>query len=266
MSIVKDRIGLSELNDNKNNLGRALIAEALGTFMLNFFGCLSVMNLATQSEPINFILIAFTFGLTVMAMVQTLGHVSGCHINPAVTAGFLAAGRISIIRGGLYIIAQCLGAIGGSATVKALTPEPYQGGLGNTGLHSDLTVTQGLGVEFFLGFILVLVVFGVCDPNKTDVKAPAALAIGLTVVLGHLAAIDYTGSSMNPARSFGSAVVATGWENHWVYWAGPINGGVAAGLMYTHLFAAPAAAEYSPVHAEEKELKRLDGKNEDGLA
>lgn len=71
-----------------------------------------------------------------------------------------------------------------------MTPEAYQGGLGNTALHTELTVTQGLGVEFFLGFVLVLVVFGVCDPNKTDVKAPAAMAIGLTVVLGHLAAVS----------------------------------------------------------------------------
>uniref|UniRef100_A0A1B6CWT4 Aquaporin n=1 Tax=Clastoptera arizonana TaxID=38151 RepID=A0A1B6CWT4_9HEMI len=265
MAAIKDRVGLTELSDKSSNLGKALAAECLGTFCLNFFGCLSVMNLGVQSEPINMVLIAFTFGLTVMAIVQAIGHVSGGHINPAVTFGFLAAGRISIIRAILYVVAQCVGAVAGSATVKALTPEQYHGGLGNTGLQTDLTASQGLGVEFFLGFILVLVVFGICDPNKTDTKAPAALVIGLTVVLGHLAAIDYTGSSMNPARSFGSAAVASGWDNHWIYWAGPGAGGVAAGLLYTYMFSAPPAADYSPVHVEEKELKRLDGKSEDGL-
>uniref|UniRef100_A0A1B6KTE5 Aquaporin n=2 Tax=Graphocephala atropunctata TaxID=36148 RepID=A0A1B6KTE5_9HEMI len=265
MALVKDRVGLSELNDNKNNLGKALIAECVGTFVLNFFGCLSVMNLGDQSTAADLVLISLAFGLSVMAMIQAIGHVSGCHINPAVTVGLVAGGRVSIVRGILYVVAQCIGAVAGSATVKALTPEAYQGALGNTALQNDLTTTQGLGVEFFLGFVLVFVVYGVIDPNKANDKVPAALVIGLTVTLGHLACIDYTGSSMNPARSFGSAVVSSGWENHWIYWAGPGLGGVAAGLLYTHIFQAPHA-EYSAVHAEEKELKRLDGKSDDGLA
>jgi len=265
MATVKDRVGLSELNDNKNNLGKALIAEMVGTFVLNFFGCLSVLNLGNQSDPVDLVLISLAFGLSVMAMVQAIGHVSGCHINPAVTAGLIAGGRVSIIRGLLYVVSQCIGAVAGSAVVKALTPEAYQGALGNTALQADMTVSQGLGIEFFLGFVLVIVVYGVIDPNKANDKTPAALVIGLTVTLGHLACVDYTGSSMNPARSFGSAVVSSGWDNHWIYWVGPILGGVAAGLLYTNVFQAPHA-EYSAVHAEEKELKRLDGKSEDGLA
>lgn len=261
MSAFKSRLGVTEVSDNKSNLGKSLIAELLGNFLLNFFGCISAVTPHTNN-----VLIAFTFGLTIMALVQGVGHVSGAHINPAVTFGCVAAGKVTIIRAVLYIIAQCIGAIGGSATMKALVPEAIQGGLGNTGLGSGLTPVQGFGVEFFLGFVLVFVVFGVCDPNKADQKAPASVIIGLTVTLGHLAAIDYTGASMNPARSFGSAVIANGWDNHWIYWVGPSLGGIAAALLYQHVFAAPNKGEYSPVQVEEKELKRLDGKAEDGVA
>lgn len=98
-----------------------------------------------------------------------------------------------------------------------MTPEDNQGLLGLTLLNGKLTPFQGMMMEFFLGFILVIVVFGVCDENKGEAnKAVGALAIGLSVTLGHLAAVDYTGSSMNPARSFGSAVIANKWDDHWV--------------------------------------------------
>ncbi|RVE47216.1 hypothetical protein evm_008184 [Chilo suppressalis] len=108
----------------------------------------------------------------------------------------------------------------------------------------------------------------VCDPNKPDSKATAPLAIGLTVTLGHLLAVDYTGSAMNPARSFGSALVVNMWTSHWVYWVGPIAGGVAAALLYVHGFSAPAqeTPRYKAVASDEKELKRLDGSKGEDLA
>ncbi|XP_075227119.1 aquaporin prip isoform X2 [Lycorma delicatula] len=262
MSAFKSRLGVNEVTDNKSNLGKSLIAELIGNFMLNFFGCMSAVTPNTNN-----VLIAFTFGLTIMALVQSVGHVSGAHINPAVTFGCVVTGKVTIIRALLYILSQCIGAIGGSATMKALLSESVIAkGVGNTGLAPYLTSVQGFGIEFFLGFILVFVVFGACDANKGDSKPPAAVLIGLTVTLGHLVAIDYTGASMNPARSFGSAIIANGWANHWIYWVGPSLGGIAAALLYQHVFAAPSKGEYSPVQVEEKELKRLDGKNEDGVA
>lgn len=99
---------------------------------------------------------------------------------------------------------------------QALTPDNVQGTLGHTGLGLDVSPVQGFGMEFLLGFILVFVVFGVCDENRHENKGIGPLAIGLSVTLGHLAAVDYTGSSMNPARSFGSAVLANQWDDHWV--------------------------------------------------
>ncbi|XP_044761138.1 aquaporin AQPAn.G [Coccinella septempunctata] len=262
MGKFKESLGINELTQKKGGIWKALLAEFLGTLLLNFFGCASCVNL--KNTTTNFVLIGLTFGLTIFIVVQTLGHVSGAHINPAVTAGMLATGNIQIIKGVLYIVVQCLGALAGSAILKALTPENLQGGLGKTVLTKEVTEAQAVGVELLLGFVLVLTVCGVCDPNRPEAKPVAALAIGMAVTLGHLAAIDYTGSSMNPARSFGAALITGEWECHWVYWLGPIVGGVLAALLYKHAFAAPSLGpmriveRYTTVVADEKELKRLD--------
>lgn len=135
------------------------------------------------------------------------------------TCGLLVAGKISAVRAIFYIIAQCAGAASGVASLQALVsgmPGDGPKGLGHTVINENLSNLQGLGFEFFLGFILVLCVFGVCDENKPDSRFIAPLAIGLTVTLGHLGVVSFTGSSMNPARSFGTALITGLWENHWV--------------------------------------------------
>lgn len=267
MGKLKEALGLDEFSSAKKTslVWRALLAEFIGNLLLNFFGCLSCVTIKENTTG-GFVLIALTFGFVIFIVVQTLGHVSGAHVNPAVTSGMLVTGNISVIKGILYIVVQCIGALAGSAILKALTPEKFHDtGLGATTLDGQLTSLQGFGIEFFLGFVLVLTVFGICDPNKPDAKAAGALAIGLAVALGHLAAIDYTGSSMNPARTFGSAVIAGIWSDHWVYWVGPCFGGAAAGLLYKHAFSAPSLGpikiieRYTAVASDEKELKRLDG-------
>lgn len=155
----------------------------------------------------------------------------------------LITGKISLVRALLYIIFQCAGATAGTASIQVLLHENYQNTLGHTDLAEHVTPMQGLGFEFFLGFILIFTVFGVCDGNKpgnifpssflswqiskacnystsssqhTDSKYIAPLAIGLAVTVGHLGTIKYTGSSMNPARTFGTAVCTSKWDNHWV--------------------------------------------------
>ncbi|XP_049804995.1 aquaporin AQPAe.a isoform X1 [Schistocerca nitens] len=266
----KERLGIADITD-KNGIWKCLLAEFIGTLLLNFFGCGSCVYAGNvPGAKSSQVLIALTFGLVIMAIVQIVGHVSGAHVNPAVTAGMLVTGNITILKGLLYIIAQCVGSITGSAILKALTPPEKAGSLGLTNVAESVTPVQGFGVEFFLGFVLVLVVFGVCDVNKPESKGFAPLVIGLTIAMGHMAAVDYTGSSMNPARTLGSAVIANEWENHWVYWLGPILGGIAAALLYKNAFAAPSAdvnMEYSPVQVQDKELKRLDNrKDEDGMA
>lgn len=115
----------------------------------------------------------------------------------------------------MYVLIQCCGAVAGTAALRALLPESMAN-IGHTQLADGILPLQGLGIEYFLGFVLVFCVFGVCDENKQDHRFIAPLAIGLTVALGHLAAIQFTGASMNPARSFGTALVQGAWQNHWV--------------------------------------------------
>ncbi|KAK6641188.1 hypothetical protein RUM44_012897 [Polyplax serrata] len=270
MPSIKERLGITELMDKKGGIWKALLAEFLGNLLLNFFGCASCLSLSDEKTPTDFVRISLAFGLVIFGTVQAFCHVSGAHLNPAVTAGVLVTGKIPVIKALFYIIVQCLGAVAGSAVLKALTPDDpkIQGNLGLTLVNPKLSPVQGFGVEFFLGFVLVMVVFGVCDSNRNSVHIPAPLAIGLTVGMGHLATIEMTGSSMNPARTFGSAVIANIWTDHWVYWLGPILGGMAAALIYQHGFVAPPSeevTEYSPVRVEDKELKRMDAKDKEGL-
>ncbi|XP_045761074.1 aquaporin AQPAe.a [Maniola jurtina] len=270
MGEMSNKLGLNELSGGAKGISKALLAEFVGNLLLNLFGCGACINVSNGLDaPADIVLIALAFGLSVFAIVSTIGHVSGGHVNPAVTAGMAATGKVKPVRAILYVIAQCAGAAAGSGLLKAFTPDAVAGKLGVTGLGKNVTALQGFGIEFFLGFVLVFVVCGVCDANKPDSKSTAPLAIGLTVTLGHLLAVDYTGSAMNPARSFGSALVASEWSDHWVYWAGPVAGGVAAALLYVHGFSAPPpdsnslSPRYRPVAADEKELKRLDGKGDD---
>ncbi|KAF7381492.1 hypothetical protein HZH66_013886 [Vespula vulgaris] len=255
---LKGAIGANELTDKQSGLYRALLAEFLGTMLLNFFGCGSVVTK-------NVVAISLAFGLTVAAAIQSIGHVSGGHVNPAVTFGLMIIGKVPIVRGILYVLAQSAGAIAGSAVLRALSAESMEVSLGVVSLADGVTPVQGLGIEFFLALILVMVVCGACDGAKPDSKGIAPLLIGLSVTVGHLVGVPRTGAGMNPARSLGSSVVMGAFDDHWLYWVGPILGGLAGGLIYTHAVG-PAKKEdistrqYATVAMEEKELQNLTGR------
>nr|BAD22823.1 aquaporin type4 transcript variant c [Homo sapiens] len=124
----------------------------------------------------------------------------------------------------------------GAGILYLVTPPSVVGGLGVTMVHGNLTAGHGLLVELIITFQLVFTIFASCDSKRTDVTGSIALAIGFSVAIGHLFAINYTGASMNPARSFGPAVIMGNWENHWIYWVGPIIGAVLAGGLYEYVF------------------------------
>jgi len=239
-------IGLEDFKGKalKNTLA-ACAAELIGTMFLNLVGCGSALN-----NGGDYVRIALCFGVTVATMAQSIGHISGCHINPAVTAGLLVGRKIGLIKAILYIVSQCIGAVIGTGLLKVFYPSNVtsanSGYLGVTDLAKGINPGQGLGIEFFITFVLILVVFGSAadEHAAAATKGSAPLAIGLSITTCHLFAIPLTGSSMNPARSFGSAVIAGHWTNHWVYWLGPILGGVCASIVYNLI-----------LKAEDKEAK-----------
>lgn len=227
-SRLKTWLGVAELRTT--GLWKAALAEFLGTAFLVLFAC--GQNEGTRTS------ISLVFGLAVATLVQCICHVSGGHINPAVTFGLLAACKVSIIRALIYVVVQTLGAITGSGLEYVLNGDyPHSGGI--VGLNPLLDPLHGFGIELLISFVLVFTVCAVCDPNRTDIKGSVPLAIGFAISTCHYYAVPYTGAGMNPARAIGPAIVYNFWENHWLYWVGPIIGGVAAGLLYQFVFSAP---------------------------
>ena len=205
-------MGFKEIKDNNikdiksPNLWKSVVAELLGTMFLVFFGCgtatnqqktyltfTGIGNVPDGSQvplPANYVHISFSFGLVVGTIVWSIAHVSGGHINPAVTIGLLIARKITFVRAVLYIVAQCAGAIAGSGILYGVTPSAGSDALGVNGLQGNVDVGQGIGVEFMITFTLVLTVLASIDENRTDIKGSAPLTIGLAVVLGHLLAVS----------------------------------------------------------------------------
>ncbi|XP_071756878.1 aquaporin-4-like isoform X1 [Centroberyx gerrardi] len=218
---------------------RCVGAEFLAMLIFVLLSLGSTINwgaVEEQPHPPDLVLISLCFGLSIATLVQCFGHISGAHINPAVTAAMVVTRKLSLAKAVFYLLAQCLGAVVGAAILYGVTPTSVRGGMGVTTVNTSISVGHALVVELFITFQLVFTVFATCDPKRNDLNGSSALAIGLSVTIGHLFAIPYTGASMNPARSFGPAMVTWYWENHWVYWVGPSLGGALAAALYEYLF------------------------------
>jgi MIP family channel proteins len=213
---------------------QALFSEFLGTMLLTLVATSTGLPIASKSVPdLNG---ALASGLVVSTIIVGLGHVSGAHINPAVTLSFLAVAEIDIIRALFYIAIQLLGAISASSLLKSIAPPKTQGYLGMTMITDDVSVADAVIVEVIITFILCFTVHAICDKRRDDIGGSKAVAVGIAVVIGCLFGGPYTGASMNPARSFGPAVAMNLWENHWVYWIGPLVGSALSALVYRFLF------------------------------
>ena len=226
---------------------RRTTAEFLGTFWLVFGGCGSAVLSATFPEVgIGFTGVALAFGLTVLTMAYSVGHISGCHLNPAVTVGLWAGGRFPAKDILPYVIAQLVGAFLAALVLYVIASGKADWSLAAKGLaangygeHSPggYNLTSALVVEVVLTFMFLIVILG-----STDRRAPAGfapLAIGLALTLIHLISIPVTNTSVNPARSTGPALVVGGWalQQLWLFWLAPIVGGVLGGLAYRALAA-----------------------------
>ncbi|XP_037703942.1 aquaporin-2 isoform X2 [Choloepus didactylus] len=184
---------------------RAVFAEFLATLLFVFFGLGSALNWP-QALP-SVLQIAMAFGLGIGTLVQTVGHVSGAHINPAVTVACLVGCQVSFLRAAFYVAAQLLGAVAGAAILHEITPPDIRGDLAVNALSNNTTAGQAVTVELFLTLQLVLCIFASTDERRAENSGTPALSIGFSVALGHLLGIYYTGCSMNPARSLAPAVI-----------------------------------------------------------
>lgn len=216
----------------------AAVAEFVGTFFLCFAGIAAILGgTAAVGSNIGLVGIALAHGLALSVAVATFGGVSGAHFNPAVTVGMLATGRIAAPNAAVYVIAQLAGATAAALICRAAFPEAAvsQANLGIPLPAAWATTPTVLIVEFVLTFLLVTAIFGAAVDTRGQAVKIGAFAIGLTVTFDILAGGPVTGASMNPARSFGPALVQGFWDWHWAYWAAPIAGAVSGAVVYDRI-------------------------------
>ncbi len=226
-------------------MSKRLGAEFIGTFWLVFGGCGSaVLAAAFPNVGIGLLGVALAFGLTVMTMAYAIGHVSGCHLNPAVSFGLWAGGRFPAKDLLPYIIAQVLGGILGAGILYLIASGQAGFDVASNGLASNgygahspggYSMLAGLVAEVVLTFMFIFIIMG-----ATDKRAPAGfapIAIGLALTLIHLIGIPVTNVSVNPARSTGPALFVGGWaiQQLWLFWLAPIVGGLLAGFAYPRI-------------------------------
>jgi len=239
-------------------LAKRIGAEFLGTFWLTFGGCgAAVLAAAFPSTPflgIGFVGVALAFGLTVLTMAYAIGHVSGCHLNPAVSVGLTVAGRFPAKDLAPYVVVQVLGAIAGAGLLYLIASGhagfSTAGGFASNGYgaHSPggYSLTACLICEFALTFAFLFVILGATHGSAPKGFAP--IAIGLCLTLIHLISIPVTNTSVNPARSTGPALFVGGWalSQLWLFWLAPIAGAVVAGFVYRWFGAEPAEVVGDP--------------------
>lgn len=226
-------------------LGKRCAAEVVGTFWLVFGGCGSAVLAAAFPEVgIGLLGVSFAFGLTVLTMAYAIGHISGCHLNPAVTLGLVAGKRHPASELLPYWVAQVVGGCLGAAVLYFIAsgkPDFVLGGFAANGFgeHSpgQYSMAAALTAEFVLTFMFLMIILGATDKRAPAGFAPIAIGLGLTLI--HLIGIPVTNLSVNPARSTGPAIFVGGWavQQLWLFWLAPLAGAVAAGFVY------PAIAE-----------------------
>jgi aquaporin Z len=218
-----------------------LVAEFIGTFWLVLGGCGSAVLAASfPGVGIGLLGVSLAFGLTVLTMAYAIGHISGCHLNPAVTLGLAVSGRFKATEVLPYWIAQVLGAIAAAALLYLIASGKagfdLGGGLASNGYaeHSPgrYSLTAGFVTEVTMTFMFLMIILGTTDPRAPQGFAP--IAIGLALTLIHLISIPVTNTSVNPARSTGPALIVGGWalQQLWLFWVAPLLGAALAGTVY----------------------------------
>ena len=223
------------------SLTKKAAAEFIGTFWLVLGGCgAAVLSAGFPEMGIGFVGVALAFGLTVLTMAFAIGHISGCHLNPAVSVGLAVAGRFKASELPAYIIAQVLGAVVAAAVLAWIASGApgfeLSGGLASNGYreHSPggYSMESGFVTEVVMTLMFLIIILGATDKRAPAGFAPIAIGLGLTLI--HLISIPVTNTSVNPARSTGPALIVQGWAiaQLWMFWVAPIIGAIIAGLVY----------------------------------
>jgi aquaporin TIP len=213
-------------------------AEFVGTFALVFVGAGAILASAPSGEP-GLVATALAYGLAVAVMVSAVGHISGGHFNPAITLGFLVTGRLNPLLAVVYWVAQFVGAIAAAGLLRWIFNDETEGNLGAPLLSSSIQPEAGLLIEAILTFFLVWVVFATAADPRGTFKSIAGLAIGFTVAMDVLMAGPLTGAAMNPARALGPELISNTWDDFWIWYVGPLAGGVIAAVLYELLYLRP---------------------------
>lgn len=223
------------------------LAEALGTFALVFAGPGSAAVNAASGGAVGGVGVGIAFGLIVMVMIFSIGHISGCHINPAITIAFRVLGRIETARAVGYIVCQVAGAVLAGLAIVAIVGNDGDAGATIPNIHG---ASAAFWSELILTFFLAFTVFAVATDERAQ-GAFAAIAIGGYVGFAATGWGPVAGASMNPARSFGPAVAANVWDSHWVYWVAPVLGALLAAFVY-ELLREPHSPGASPNLEEDR--------------
>jgi aquaporin Z len=234
-------------------IGKRAAAEFIGTFWLVFGGCgAAVLDAAFPNLGIGFVGVALAFGLTVLTMAFAIGHISGCHLNPAVSVGLVVGKRFPASDLLPYVVAQVLGGIAGASVLYVIASGKagfdLAGGFASNGydLHSpgQYSMVACLVAEIVLTFMFLMIILGATDKRAPQGFAPIAIGLGLTLI--HLIGIPVTNLSVNPARSTAPALFVGGWaiQQLWLFWVAPIVGASIAGLVYPAI-----ASEQAPARA-----------------
>jgi MIP family channel proteins len=217
---------------------RRAAAEFVGTFALVFVGAGAVLVTAPTEGGGN-LEIALANGLVIAVMASAVGHISGGHFNPAVTLGFLVTGRLSPVLAGAYWVAQFAGAVAAAPILKWIFTGDAEATLGAPAVGPGIEPEAALIIEAILTFFLVWVIFATAADPRGTFKSIAGLAIGFTITLDTLMGGPLTGAAMNPARAFGPQLFAMEWDNFWIWYVGPLAGGVLGALAYEWLYLRP---------------------------
>jgi aquaporin Z len=246
-------------------LSKRVLAEFVGTFWLVFGGCGSaVLAAAFPDLGIGLLGVSLAFGLTVLTMAYAIGHISGCHLNPAVTVGLVVGKRFPTSEFASYVVAQLLGALAAAAVLYVIASGKagfdVTAGFASNGYgeHSPggYTMMAAFTAETVLTFIFLIVILGSTDPRAPAGFAP--IAIGLCLTLIHLISIPVTNTSVNPARSLGPAVFVGGWalQQLWLFWVAPVLGAAIAGMIYPMIAGGVEAAQPTGKDQKSKRPKK----------